>query len=155
MSESNLTSVDGMALRAVVQSPFRVASRGLVAQAHGIGADLDEGGMFRRLAERLADCGGTVLRFSFRGHGGSGGTQRGVTVAGEMLDLQAAVEYLTGRFHGSLSIVASSFGAVPTALLLPALAGRVERLVLWNPVLNLRRTYPRRFPGPAATAGRP
>jgi alpha-beta hydrolase superfamily lysophospholipase len=112
-----------------------------VVQAHGIATDLDEGGMFARLAERLAHGGWTVLRFSFRGHGRSDGTQRGVTIAGEMLDLQAAVEHVAARYAGPLAVVASSLGAVSTTLSLPALGDQVERLVLWNPVLDLRRTF--------------
>ncbi|SHF64047.1 Lysophospholipase, alpha-beta hydrolase superfamily [Streptoalloteichus hindustanus] len=113
----------------------------MVIQAHGINATMTEGGMFVRLAEQLAEAGFTVLRFSFRGHGDSQGTQRGVTIAGEMLDLQAAVEHVVGRFPGRLVIVASSFGAVPTSLSLPWLGDRLGRLVLWNPVLDLQRTF--------------
>jgi alpha-beta hydrolase superfamily lysophospholipase len=45
---------------------------------------MDEGGMFGRLADALAAAGLTALRFSFRGHGRSGGTPQGVTVAGEI-----------------------------------------------------------------------
>ncbi|HEU0090108.1 MAG TPA: alpha/beta fold hydrolase [Pseudonocardiaceae bacterium] len=110
-------------------------------QAHGINATMDEGGMFVRLADRLAEADFTVLRFSFRGHGVSGGTQRGVTIAGEMLDLQAVVEYVWGRFPAPLSIVAASFGAVSASLSLPWLDVRLDRLVLWNPVLDLQRTF--------------
>lgn len=141
MHQAELVSIDGVPLEAVVHSPRGQSDRGLVIQAHGITADLNEGGMFVRLAERLADTGFTVLRFSFRGHGNSGGTQRGVTIAGEMLDLQAAVEFMTARHHGPLSLVASSFGAVSTALSLPWLEDRLSRLVLWNPVLDLTRTF--------------
>lgn len=97
--------------------------------------------MFVRLADRLADSGFSVVRFSFRGHGDSGGTQRGVTVAGEMLDLQTAVDYATEEHPGRLSIVASSFGAVSTVLSLRYLAEYLTGLVLWNPVLDLRRTF--------------
>lgn len=97
--------------------------------------------MYRRLAEGLAERGWTVLRFSFRGHGASAGTQRGVTIAGEMLDLQAVTDFGLASYGGPLSIVAASFGAVSTALSLPALSGRMQRLVMWNPVLDLRRTF--------------
>jgi alpha-beta hydrolase superfamily lysophospholipase len=86
----DLVSVDGVRLDAVVhRHADDVAARGVVVQTHGISADLTEGGMFVRLADRLAEAGFEVLRFSFRGHGRSGGTQRGATIAGEMLDLQA------------------------------------------------------------------
>jgi alpha-beta hydrolase superfamily lysophospholipase len=136
-----LTSIDGVRLEAAVHPAKEQGQRGVIIQAHGINANMTEGGMFVRLADRLADADFSVLRFSFRGHGGSGGTQRGMTIAGEMLDLQAAVEYVADRFPGPLSIVASSFGAVSASLSLPWLGDRLDRLVLWNPVLDLQRTF--------------
>jgi alpha-beta hydrolase superfamily lysophospholipase len=117
------------------------AHLGTVILAHGITVDMDEGGMFVRLAERLAAEGFGVLRFSYRGHGKSGGTQRGVTVAGEMLDLQAAVDHAVAALPGPLSVLAASFGAVSTTISLPYLTDRIHSLVLWNPVLDLRNTF--------------
>jgi pimeloyl-ACP methyl ester carboxylesterase len=136
----HLSSVDGVPLDAVGH-PAVGPSLGAVVQLHGITADRDEGGMFVRLADRLAESGMTVIRLSFRGHGKSGGTQRGMTIAGEMLDLQAAVEHTSREHPDRLSIVAASFGAVSTALSLPYLDDRLTALVLWNPVLDLRRTF--------------
>ncbi|GAB2814312.1 alpha/beta fold hydrolase [Actinocorallia aurea] len=133
-------SVDGVMIDAVINAPYR-KSRGGVVLAHGITVDRDEGGMFVRLAERLAGVGFGVLRFSYRGHGESGGTQEGMTIAGEMLDLQAAVAVARTEFAGPLSLVAASFGAVSSCLSLPYLEGRLARLVLWNPVLDLVRTF--------------
>jgi uncharacterized protein len=72
-----LTSVDGIPLDAAVHAPSG-AHIGTVVQVHGITGEKDEGGMFVRLADRLAEGGFSVVRFSFRGHGDSGGTQRGV-----------------------------------------------------------------------------
>ncbi|MFI8974197.1 alpha/beta hydrolase [Nocardia asteroides] len=142
MERFTLQSLDGIALEAVVHSSGAGTSRGAVLLVHGITVDLDEGGgMFIRLAERLVAAGFDVLRFSFRGHGNSDGTPRGVTVAGECLDLQVAVEEIRRRFPGSLSIVAASFGAVATAISLPWLASSLHRLVLWNPVLDLNHTF--------------
>ncbi|WP_086820209.1 alpha/beta hydrolase [Allokutzneria sp. NRRL B-24872] len=141
MQNVALTSVDGLQLEAAVHTASSGTSLGTVIQAHGINANMTEGGMFVRLADGLADAGFNVLRFSFRGHGKSGGTQRGATIAGELLDLQAAVEYADQRFPGPRSIVASSFGAVATSLSLPWLEGNLIRLALWNPVLDLRRTF--------------
>lgn len=141
MEQLNLVSIDGLRLDAAVHPAPADDHRGTVIQAHGITADMDEGGMFLRLADRLADNGFTVLRFSFRGHGDSAGTQRGVTIAGEMLDLQAAADYATESLAGPLSVVAASFGAVSTVLSLPYLDPRLKRLVLWNPVLDLRQTF--------------
>lgn len=141
MRELELVSIDGIRLETAVHPAVGDEHRGVVVQVHGITADLDEGGMFVRLADRLAGVGFAVVRFSFRGHGRSGGTQQGVTVAGAMLDLQAAVHYAVGRFGGPLSVVGASFGAVPALVSLSWLAERLFRLVLWNPVLDLRRTF--------------
>jgi alpha-beta hydrolase superfamily lysophospholipase len=131
---------DGLRLDAVVHGA-REDAVGTVVLAHGITVDMDEGGMFVRLADRLSRAGFTVLRFSFRGHGASQGSQEGVTVAGEMLDLQAAVELAAADYGGPLSAVAASFGAVSTCLSLPYLESRLRSLVLWNPVLDLVHTF--------------
>ncbi|WP_054813437.1 alpha/beta hydrolase [Nocardia arizonensis] len=141
MESLTVESVDGLRLDAAVHAAASLA-RGTVLLVHGITVDMDEGGgMFVRLAGGLAAAGFNVVRFSFRGHGNSGGTQRGVTVAGECLDLEAAVHFAQERFPGRLSVVAASFGAVSTVLSLPWLAERLDRLVLWNPVLDLRATF--------------
>ncbi len=97
--------------------------------------------MFGRLADGLAGEGFGVLRFSFRGHGRSDGTQQGATIAGEILDLQAALGAAVKGFEAPVSVVAASFGAVPTCLSLPYLEGVLRSLVLWNPVLDLHRTF--------------
>src|SRR5512139_821266 len=69
-----LASGDGMRLEAAVHRHAGAAA-GAVVLAHGITVDMDEGGMFVSLADRLSEAGFGVLRFSFRGHGGSAGTQ--------------------------------------------------------------------------------
>lgn len=136
-----MRSADGVVLDAALHVPAGHRLRGAVVQTHGINADMDEGGMFRRLAEGLTDEGFGVLRFSFRGHGHSGGGQQGATIAGEILDLQAAVDAARAGFAAPLSVVAASFGSVPTCLSLPYLEPALRSLVLWNPVLDLHRTF--------------
>jgi uncharacterized protein len=138
----SLTSVDGLELDARLHPPAGTETgndSGAVILVHGITVDLDEGGMFHRLADRLVSAGFQVLRFSFRGHGSSAGSQRGVTIAGEMLDFDAAVARVRAESSGPLTVVASSFGAV--AVLESLRYRRLDRLVLWNPVLDLRRTF--------------
>ncbi|MFE2846029.1 hypothetical protein ACFXKS_21175 [Streptomyces scopuliridis] len=77
MEEVRVASMDCIELAAVVHRPAADAgSRGTVLLVHGISSDLDEGGGFVRLADRLAAHGLTAVRFSFRGHGTSGGTPR-------------------------------------------------------------------------------
>ncbi|GAB2986180.1 alpha/beta hydrolase [Amycolatopsis acidiphila] len=126
-----ITTSDGLRL----ESAWQPGGGQAVVLAHGITADLDEQGLFVALAGRLAAAGFSVLRFSFRGHGGSDGEPRDMTVAGERLDLRAAVDSV----GSPVSIVASSFGAVSTALSLASLP--VRSVVLWQPVLDLRGTF--------------
>lgn len=125
-----ITTVDGLRLESV-----RHGSGPAVVLAHGITADLDEQGLFVHLAERLAADGFSVLRFSFRGHGRSDGAPHETTIAGERLDLAAAV----AAAGGQVSVVASSFGAVSTTLSLRELP--LVSAVLWQPVLDLRGTF--------------
>jgi alpha-beta hydrolase superfamily lysophospholipase len=137
----SFASLDGVMLEGAYHRSRVGDARGAIVQAHGITADMDEGGMFVQLAARLAAAGFDVLRFSFRGHGRSGGTQTGMTIAGEMLDLQAALTALTDRSSAPVSIVAASFSAASTCLVLPYLDEQLQALVLWNPTLDLRRTF--------------
>jgi len=140
MQSIKIYSIDGIELDATLHLSLCAHRLGGIIQAHGITADMDEGGMFVRLANRLAETGFDVLRFTYRGHGRSGGTQRGVTIAGEMLDLQAVLDIAYRRLTKPLGIVAASFGAVSTCLLLPYIR-ELRGLVLWNPVLDLKRTF--------------
>lgn len=134
---------DGLELEAVASRPAN--PRGMLVMAHGITVDLNEGGMFARLAETVHDDGWSTLRFSFRGHGRSSGTQRGVTIAGEVIDLECAISEAVQRAEGidRLVLLGSSFGAVPSGLLLPALLRRnaLNGLCLWNPVLDVAGTF--------------
>ncbi|MGF6884937.1 alpha-beta hydrolase superfamily lysophospholipase [Nocardia sp. GAS34] len=142
MQQVEVISIDGIRLEAAVDTAAGPVRRGVVVLVHGITVDMNEGGgMFVRLAGQLAVAGFDVVRFSFRGHGGSGGTQRGVTIAGECLDVQAVIEWVRARYAGPLSIVAASFGAVSALLSLSWLEEQLRTLVLWNPVLDLRRTF--------------
>jgi pimeloyl-ACP methyl ester carboxylesterase len=121
-------------------------ARGAVVLAHGITVDKDESagetgiGAFAALAEALVAVGFNVLRFDFRGHGESGGKQEEMTIAGELLDLTAGMDYARRRWNRSAALVGASFGAVSSVLYA---AGRDDLpcLVLWNPVLDLVKTF--------------
>lgn len=135
-----LISADGIRLSTIITDSARAVSRGTVVQVHGITSEMNGGGIFRRLSGRLSEEGFTALRFSFRGHGTSGGSQRTTTVSGQVLDLRAVVEFAIRSQPSPLSIVAASFGAVPLLLALPHIGDKLAVIVFWNPVLDLRRT---------------
>ena len=85
----NLTTVDGLRLDARWHEG---GGDRAVVLAHGLTVDLEENGLFEPLAEKLAARGLSVLRFSFRGHGASDGIDTETTIAGERMDLRAAVD---------------------------------------------------------------
>jgi len=108
---------------------------------HAINSDADEDGGFVRLADDLVEQGMRTLRFSFRAHGRSDGKGEALTVAGEQLDLMAAIRVIEGWPVARLGIVASSFGAIPLLLSLDLLRPRPDALVLWNPLLDVPGTF--------------
>jgi alpha/beta superfamily hydrolase len=140
----DIHTYDGLDLEAIATVPDGEA-RGMLVMAHGITVDLNEGGMFARLAEAVSQDRWATLRFSFRGHGRSTGSQRGVTIAGEVIDLECAIQEAQRRAAGASRFVllGSSFGAVSTGILLPALLQRdvLDGLCLWNPVLDVAGTF--------------
>jgi alpha-beta hydrolase superfamily lysophospholipase len=111
-----------------------------VVLAHGLTVDREEEGVFTSLAEQLAAAGIGSLRFDFRGHGASARKPSDMTIAGETLDLAAAVQELRRDEPSRLGIVAASFGAVPTARLLADEPAAADFVVLLNPALDLRRS---------------
>ncbi len=141
MKSVRISSIDGTDLEAAIHPAMKAPRLGSIIQAHGIAMDMNEGGIFAPLAERLSTIGFDVLRFSYRGHGKSGGAQRAVTISGEMLDLQAALEFAASSLAQPLAIVAASFAAVSTCLSLPLIGNGLRGIALWGPVLDLKRTF--------------
>ncbi|MBX0286847.1 alpha/beta hydrolase [Haloarcula salinisoli] len=135
-----IQTADGLEL-ATAHRPAEGDARGTVLLAHGITQDMDEGGMFTRLAEGLAAAGFDAVRFSYRGHGDSDGLSRGVTIGGELLDFEAAFEHMRTCFDGPYFVVAKSFGAVSTSLSLERYRDDISGVVLWNPVLDIESTF--------------
>lgn len=141
MEQVKFNSIDGIELDGTIE--LVAVDAPWILLVHGITATKDEGGMYTRLSDGLARAGFNSLRFSFRGHGQSGGSARGVTIAGEQLDFEAALNFMLQKNRSSVRpvVLASSFGAVALCLSLPYLESRLSGYVLWNPVLDLKRTF--------------
>lgn len=109
--------------------------------AHGITAEKTEGGIFNRLAEELNSNGFDTLQFDFRGHGESGGLSKGMTISGEIIDLISVIDYCSQLNYSFIGLVSASFGAVSTSCLPLYFKDLISKLVLWNPVLDLNKTF--------------
>lgn len=154
--KTTFVTLDDQHLDAVYQyqamsgTPRALEPRALVVMAHGIMSDLNE---FKPLADALAAEGCDSLAITFRGHGKSSGRQEGMTIAGLILDFQAAMEYAVQHVtpleravqHVKPSVpifvLGSSFGAVPSLLCLNRFRRHISGVVLWNPVLDMTSTF--------------
>jgi pimeloyl-ACP methyl ester carboxylesterase len=103
------------------------------------GADYDSAfRSFRILATRLAKAGFHVLRFDYLGTGDSSGCADDATIPQWIADVVTAVDELrTSRGLREVSLVGLRLGATLAALA-AADCQRVNRLVLWEPVIDGR-----------------
>jgi uncharacterized protein len=91
---------------------------------------------FRNLAVSLAGHGFHVLRFDYFGSGDSGGDPEDTTIAQCRADLDAAIDELKDTSGVTkVSLIGLRFGAT-LATFAAARRRDVERLVLWDPVLD-------------------
>ncbi len=158
------TTKDGLRICAIVKPATNQPAKGNIILAHGITMNKNEDvgedggvGAFEELSNRLKDF--NTIRFDFRGHGESDGKQENMTIAGEYLDLMATINYIYKKYPLKIAIVASSFGAVSAvkyaaeysgsgikqwiySLMFPRISQpSLFALVLWNPVLDLQKTF--------------
>ena len=138
--EIKILSIDNLELEATISYNEKLKTVAILS--HGITVSKDEGSLNSNLSDELNRVGFNSIRFSFRGHGKSMGTQKGITISGEMLDLLAVVRFAQEKFpNQKIVLVSASFGAVATSLLLEHLANCVTGLILWYPVLSLNDTF--------------
>jgi pimeloyl-ACP methyl ester carboxylesterase len=137
-----LKTVDGFSISAV--HTVSKGARGVVLWLHGITVDKNEYlGFFEDGAEYLAEKGVDSFRFDFRGHGQSGGSSLDFSIAGQMLDLEAALDYLICYYQKpklKIHVVGCSFGA-PPAIFMAIRRNIFGKLILIAPVLSYKRTF--------------
>lgn len=104
--------------------------------AHGLNVDKDELGIFIYLANTLQKNGYSVFRFDFRGHGESEGNSIDLRVAGEIEDLEAAINYVKGEGYNEIGLLGASFGGPVAVLYASNHQEYIKCLCLWNPTLN-------------------
>jgi len=133
-------SKDGLRLCGTLTVLSKTA-KGVVILAHGITAEKNETGSYKRLARLLAKNHLTSLRFDFRAHGKSSGKFHKITIKGELDDLLAAVNFLKKKGYKKFAIVGTSFGAGVAVLYAGKRSRKITSLTLLCPVLDYRRTF--------------
>jgi uncharacterized protein len=91
----------------------------------------------RQLALQLSRAGFHTLRFDYYGTGDSGGESTDVDLAGWEADLETAIEELT-EITGvtRVTLIGLRLGAVIATNVAVRLSGKIEALVLWDPVIS-------------------
>lgn len=112
------------------------SSEKAIILAHGITGDKNEQGIFIELAESLKDHDYAVFRFDFRGHGESEGNSADMTIAGEIEDLNAAVNEVIKKGFENIGLIGASFGGSISTIYMAKDQDIIKCLCLWNPVLN-------------------
>lgn len=137
---------DGLTLAAKVRRREQAGDARDIKDAvlvHGLNNDKDEDSSFVKLSKELSKKGFNVMRFDFRAHGDSEGKSENVTIVGELDDLSSSIRVFDGllKTQGHYVIVASSFGAASSIIYVSESLGKIEKLVLWNPVLDFEKTF--------------
>jgi uncharacterized protein len=141
IAETDFRSLDGIRLRGSLVVPSDLSSNATVL-VHGGGVTRHEAGFFTRLASALAEAGIPSLRFDFRGHGESEGRQEDLTMSGVLNDIRSASEHVRAKTGGHrINLIGASFGGGISAYYASRYPDQVERLVLFNPLLNYKKRF--------------
>jgi len=147
-TETQVTfDMQGEALFGVLHEPGTIPAPGIV-MCHGFtGHKAETHRLFVTAARDFCAHGFVVLRFDFRGSGDSEGEFRDMTIAREIEDAQAAVQFLRGR----VSVNPERIGALGLSLggcVAACLSGRerLQALALWSAVAHPQRIFALRFP---------
>ncbi len=134
---------DGLRVSALISKPIKKRPAGNVIMLHGLNNDKDEDGSFSTLSLIFNREGYNTLRFDFRAHGDSEGKSEDMTANGELRDLEAVIKRFDSEIGRSSKyiLIASSFGAVSSILYTSKHEKKIEKLVLWNPVLDFKKTF--------------
>lgn len=134
---------DGLQLCGIFNNYLGKNAKGNILLVHGVINDKDEDGNFTNLAKQFSELGYNTFRFDFRGHGDSEGNSEDVTIEGELKDLENSIKKYDQllEIESKFIIIASSFGAVSSILYTSTHEERIEKLVLWNPVLDFEKTF--------------
>lgn len=128
-------SRDGLRLEADLLRPKDC--RHVVVMVHGITAERTEEGLYSTLAEILSAHGIASLMFDFRAHGGTGGRQEDLTLAGVLNDILASIAFAQEQCGvGDFSLVAASFAGGLAVQAAALNRENVRGVVLLNPRLD-------------------
>ncbi|PKV97766.1 alpha-beta hydrolase superfamily lysophospholipase [Amycolatopsis echigonensis] len=132
---------DGLDLASTLTEPEGEARRAVVL-VQGASVTREEGGFFTRLADNLAEADIASLRIDLPGHGESEGRQEELTLSALLNVIRGSLEHLSAAVPGvRTSLAAASFSGGAAAYYAAKRPDDVERLILFNPLLDYRRRF--------------
>uniref|UniRef100_UPI003F4924AD alpha/beta hydrolase n=1 Tax=Amycolatopsis sp. CA-096443 TaxID=3239919 RepID=UPI003F4924AD len=132
---------DGLNLASTLTEPDEAPSRGVLL-VQGASVTREEGGFFTRLAAGLAESGIASLRVDLPGHGESEGRQEDLTLSALLNVLRSSLEHLASALPDiRTSLVAASFSGGAAAYYAAKRPDDIERLVLFNPLIDYRSRF--------------
>ncbi|MET9258763.1 alpha/beta fold hydrolase [Amycolatopsis sp. NPDC004079] len=133
---------DGLRLASTLTEPDGRQPRRAVLLVQGASVTREEGGFFTRLAEGLAEVDIASLRIDLPGHGESEGRQEDLSLFALLNVIRGSIEHLSGAVPGvRTSLAAASFSGGVAACYAAERPDDVERLVLFNPLLDYRGRF--------------
>jgi pimeloyl-ACP methyl ester carboxylesterase len=138
----DIKTFDGFTLKGILCVPKNI--KAITIMCHGITSQKQEYlDMFSHLAERLyADSVGSI-RFDFRGHGESSGTDMDFDVISQLVDLESVIHWLQnkcGLSELSINFVGASFGSAP-GILYHYIHRTFQKISLFAPVISYYKTF--------------
>lgn len=130
-------------IEGTIAAPADAVPKVLTLMLHGYtGARNENGGMFRRAARGFAERGIATLRIDFIGSGRSDGAWADTRFSTQARDAVRAAAAFRNEYDGKLpvSVLGYSQGGL-VALRAAASDASVERMALWNPVMDPMATY--------------
>lgn len=106
-----------------------------VILCHGIRADKNEHGNFKKMSDKLLEQGISSYRFDFTGHGDSTKNFSEFRISVGIEDLECSIKYISNLGYKNIVILGASFGASISALVDYSLYKNVCGLVFWYPAL--------------------
>ncbi|MBI2547425.1 MAG: alpha/beta fold hydrolase [Candidatus Aenigmarchaeota archaeon] len=93
-------------------------------------------------ARKLCEEGFAVLRFDFRGTGGSDGLFRNMTISGEVSDLEKAISFVKNVGYRKIGLVGHSLGGSVVILVEKK---DIAAICLWAPTITPKRIFTKLF----------
>jgi len=135
-----ITAADGCQIPARFR--HRDADSACVLLLHGITTNKNEyANFYIRLSNILSELAIATLRIDFRGHGDSAIPSERFTIASQVLDVIAAIDWIAARGFASTHLFGASFGAAPSLYSSQWRPNAVASTTLLCPVLDYDATF--------------